>query len=74
MTSTQPAPNEEAVRGALSKVEDPEIHKPITDLGMVKEVSVGPDGDVRVGVYLTVQGCPMKETITQRVDSAFPPL
>lgn len=70
MTSTQPAPSEEAVRGALSKVEDPEIHKPITDLGMVKEVSVGPDGDVRVDVYLTVQGCPMKDTITQRVDSA----
>lgn len=70
MTSTQPAPSEEAVRGALSKVEDPEIHKPITDLGMVKDVSVGPDGDVRVEVYLTVQGCPMKDTITQRVDSA----
>ena len=70
MTSTQSAPSEEAVRGALANVEDPEIHKPITDLGMVKDISVGPDGDVRVEVYLTVQGCPMKETITQRVDTA----
>ena len=70
MTSTQSAPTEEAVRGALAKVEDPEIHKPITDLGMVKDVSIGPDGDVRVEVYLTVQGCPMRETITQRVDTA----
>jgi ATP-binding protein involved in chromosome partitioning len=70
VTSTQSAPSEEAVRGALAKVEDPEIHKPITDLGMVKDVSIGPDGDVRVEVYLTVQGCPMRETITQRVDTA----
>jgi len=70
VTSTQSAPTEEAVRGALAKVEDPEIHKPITDLGMVKDVSIGPDGDVRVEVYLTVQGCPMRETITQRVDTA----
>ncbi|SFD58063.1 ATP-binding protein involved in chromosome partitioning [Actinopolyspora alba] len=58
------------MRQALTKVEDPEIHKPITDLGMVKDVTIGSEGDVKVGVYLTVQGCPMRETITQRVDSA----
>ncbi|WP_092598292.1 Mrp/NBP35 family ATP-binding protein [Actinopolyspora xinjiangensis] len=70
MTTTQPTPTEDAVRQALTKVEDPEIHKPITELGMVKDVTVGSEGDVKVGVYLTVQGCPMRETITQRVDSA----
>ncbi|WP_092922148.1 Mrp/NBP35 family ATP-binding protein [Actinopolyspora alba] len=70
MTTTQPTPTEDAVRQALTKVEDPEIHKPITDLGMVKDVTIGSEGDVKVGVYLTVQGCPMRETITQRVDSA----
>ncbi|MGJ7907444.1 Mrp/NBP35 family ATP-binding protein [Actinopolyspora sp. H202] len=70
MTTTQPNPTEEAVRQALTKVEDPEIHKPITELGMVKDVTIGSEGDVKVGVYLTVQGCPMRETITQRVDSA----
>ncbi|NHD17943.1 MULTISPECIES: Mrp/NBP35 family ATP-binding protein [Actinopolyspora] len=70
MTTTQPTPTEDAVRQALTKVEDPEIHKPITELGMVKDVTIGSDGDVKVGVYLTVQGCPMRETITQRVDSA----
>ncbi|GAB3284655.1 Mrp/NBP35 family ATP-binding protein [Parasphingorhabdus pacifica] len=69
MTSTQ-SPTEEAVRQALSTVEDPEIHKPITDLGMLKSVSIGSDGAVAIGVYLTVQGCPMRETITQRVESA----
>jgi ATP-binding protein involved in chromosome partitioning len=70
VTSTQSAPTEEAVRQALTKVEDPEIRKPITDLGMVKGVSIGDGGAVEVGVYLTVQGCPMRETITQRVTDA----
>ncbi|TWF93253.1 Mrp/NBP35 family ATP-binding protein [Saccharopolyspora dendranthemae] len=70
MTSTQSAPTEEAVRQALTKVEDPEIRKPITDLGMVKSVSIGDGGAVTVEVYLTVSGCPMRETITQRVSDA----
>ncbi|MHA6796549.1 Mrp/NBP35 family ATP-binding protein [Pseudonocardia bannensis] len=61
---------EQAVRAALTKVEDPEIHKPITELGMVKGVAVSPDGMAHVGVYLTVAGCPMRETITSRVTAA----
>ncbi|WP_214364339.1 Mrp/NBP35 family ATP-binding protein [Pseudonocardia sp. H11422] len=61
---------EQAVRAALTKVEDPEIHKPITELGMVKGVAVSPDGIAHVGVYLTVAGCPMRETITSRVTAA----
>jgi ATP-binding protein involved in chromosome partitioning len=61
---------EEAVRAALATVEDPEIHRPITDLGMVKSVAVSPDGRVGVAVYLTVAGCPMRETITRRVTNA----
>ncbi|MEJ8278427.1 Mrp/NBP35 family ATP-binding protein [Pseudonocardia spirodelae] len=60
----------EAVRAALGTVEDPEIHKPITELGMVKSVDVSADGLARVGVYLTVAGCPMRETITSRVTEA----
>jgi ATP-binding protein involved in chromosome partitioning len=61
---------EEAVHAALAGVEDPEIHKPITELGMVKGVAVSADGVASVGVYLTVQGCPMRETITRRVTDA----
>jgi ATP-binding protein involved in chromosome partitioning len=61
---------EQAVRAALATVDDPEIHKPITDLGMVKSVEVAPDGRARVGVYLTVAGCPMRATITSRVTEA----
>ncbi|SHK91671.1 ATP-binding protein involved in chromosome partitioning [Pseudonocardia thermophila] len=60
---------EQAVRAALATVEDPEIHKPITELGMVKSVSVT-DGVAHVGVYLTVAGCPMRDAITKRVTEA----
>jgi ATP-binding protein involved in chromosome partitioning len=65
-----PAPSTEAVHAALATVDDPEIRKPITDLGMVKSVDVAPDGAVSVGVYLTVAGCPMRDTITSRVTAA----
>ena len=61
---------EDAVREALATVNDPEINRPITELGMVKSVDIGDDGAVAVTVYLTVSGCPMRETITQRVTEA----
>ncbi len=61
---------EDAVLEALATVNDPEINKPITELGMVKSVEIEPDGRVAVTVYLTVSGCPMRDTITQRVTEA----
>ena len=64
------APSVDAIRSALAGVEDPEIHKPITELGMVKDINVLDHGKVEVAVYLTVAGCPMKDTITQRVTIA----
>ena len=60
----------EAVHAALATVEDPEIHRPITEIGMLKGVDVDDAGNVVVGVYLTVSGCPMRETITERVTTA----
>jgi ATP-binding protein involved in chromosome partitioning len=65
-----PTVTEAAVTAALATVSDPEIHRPITDLGMVKAVELGRDGDVRVSVWLTVAGCPLRETITRDVTSA----
>ena len=64
------APSVDAIRAALAGVEDPEIHRPITELGMVKDINVLDHGKVEIGVYLTVAGCPMKETITSRVTTA----
>ncbi|MGH3434739.1 MAG: Mrp/NBP35 family ATP-binding protein [Thermocrispum sp.] len=70
MTSTQQLPSADDVRGALAGVQDPEIGKPITELGMVKDVQVADDGTVTVGVYLTVAGCPMKDKITRDTTAA----
>ena len=65
------APSEESIRAALAKVDDPEIRKPLTELGMVKGVEVDPaTGKVDVGIYLTVASCPMRDTITDRVRAA----
>ena len=65
-----PAPSLDAVRQALSRVNDPEIRRPITELDMVKSVEVGTGGVVDVAVYLTVAGCPMRDTITKDVTAA----
>ncbi len=65
-----PVPSNDQVQAALATVQDPEIHRPITDLGMVKSIDVGADGQVAVGIFLTVAGCPMKDTITSRVTNA----
>ncbi|MGY1810847.1 Mrp/NBP35 family ATP-binding protein [Blastococcus sp. SYSU D00669] len=64
------SPALDAVNAALATVQDPEINRPLTELGMVKDVQIGADGSVRVQVYLTVAGCPMRETITNRVTQA----
>ncbi|MCI7551759.1 MAG: Mrp/NBP35 family ATP-binding protein [Actinomycetaceae bacterium] len=60
---TQDLVNEE-----LKKVIDPEIRRPITDLGMVRSVDITDDGDVTVGVDLTTAGCPLRDTLTDDVE------
>ena len=67
MSATTAAPSQEAVQAALATVDDPEIRRPITDLGMVKSVDISATGEVTVAVYLTVAGCPMRDTITRTV-------
>lgn len=61
---------EKAVRAALTKVVDPELRRPITELNMVKSVAVADDGAVRVEVYLTTGSCPLKSEIIERVTAA----
>jgi ATP-binding protein involved in chromosome partitioning len=63
-------PSIEQVSRALDGVQDPEIHRPITELGMVKDIQVAADGGVRVQVWLTVAGCPLRDTITREVTAA----
>lgn len=59
-----------AVRAALAKVIDPELRRPITELGMVKNVEVAPDHAVHVEIYLTTAACPKKTEISERVTRA----
>ena len=61
---------EKAVRAALAKVIDPELRRPITELNMVKGVTVEDDGATHVEIYLTIDACPKKSEITERVTAA----
>ncbi len=63
-------PSNDELMTALATVLDPEIRKPITDLGMVSSADVGEDGRARITVLLTVPGCPMKEQLTREVTAA----
>ncbi|NJC23012.1 ATP-binding protein involved in chromosome partitioning [Arthrobacter pigmenti] len=62
---------EATVHDALSGVIDPELRRPITELGMVEGVTVNDDGAVVVRVLLTIAGCPLRETITRDVEGAL---
>jgi ATP-binding protein involved in chromosome partitioning len=59
-----------AVRAALAKVIDPELRRPITELGMVKSISIEPDHSVHVEIYLTTSACPKKNEISDLVSAA----
>ena len=58
------------IRDALSRVNDPEIRRPITELGMVAACEETAPGAVRVEVLLTVSGCPLKDTLRRDVTAA----
>ncbi|WP_113990555.1 iron-sulfur cluster assembly protein, partial [Arthrobacter sp. Hiyo1] len=47
-------PSVEALNAALATVIDPELRRPITELGMLDSVEASPDGTVRVAVLLTI--------------------
>jgi ATP-binding protein involved in chromosome partitioning len=58
------------IRAALHRVDDPEIRRPITDLGMVDSIEVDDAGRVRVRILLTVAGCPLRDTLNRDVTAA----
>jgi ATP-binding protein involved in chromosome partitioning len=64
---------QEAVLDALRPVHDPELHRSIVDLGMVKSIEIE-GARVHVDVALTVAGCPLRAEISNRVTSAVEPL
>ncbi len=66
-----PAPSQDTLIAALSKVNDPEIRKPITELGMVESVNVDESGRAAVTILLTISGCPLKDTLTRDATAAL---
>ncbi len=64
---------EALVREALKHVMDPEIGRPIEDIGMLRDIRID-GGAVTVDVLITIEGCPLKDRITQDVTAAVAPL
>ena len=60
---------DDRIRAALAGVNDPEIKRPITELGMVDDVRVS-GTSVTVRILLTVSACPMRDTLTRDVTAA----
>ena len=60
-------PDRDEILAALAHVIDPELRKPVTELDMVRDVTV--DGaDVTVTIALTVAGCPLRSSFAEQVD------
>ena len=60
---------EAAVIEALRPVQDPELHRSIVDLGMVRSTTID-GGHVEVGINLTIAGCPLRNQIQSEVTEA----
>ena len=59
----------DAISQALAKVSDPELHRPITELGMVETVRFD-NGIAQLRILLTISGCPMKDRLHQDISNA----
>ncbi|HUQ63063.1 MAG TPA: Mrp/NBP35 family ATP-binding protein [Acidimicrobiales bacterium] len=62
-------PTEAEVLEALRPVQDPELHRSIVDLDMVRGIGVAGE-IVSVTIALTIAGCPLRAEITERVTAA----
>ena len=66
-----PQVSPDALHAALATVIDPEIRKPVTELGMVESVAADDAGHVAVTILLTVAACPLKDTLTKDTTEAL---
>lgn len=57
------------IEAALSKVSDPELHRPITELGMVEGINVHGES-VELAILLTISGCPMRDRLQRDISAA----
>lgn len=67
-------PERDAILSALDRVIDPELHKPVTELDMVRDIVIGGEGRVEVTIALTVAGCPMRASFEDQVQRFVGPV
>jgi ATP-binding protein involved in chromosome partitioning len=60
----------DALTNALTTVQDPELHRSITELGMVEELAEV-NGDVTIKILLTISGCPMQDRLRGDITTAL---
>lgn len=58
-----------AINAALASVSDPELHRPLPDLGMVEKVEFE-NGVASLKILLTIAGCPMRDRLQKDVNEA----
>jgi len=63
--------SERDVIAALSKVNDPELHRDLVSLKMVQDVRILPEGAIKLRIDLTTPACPMKGRIQSDVEAAL---
>lgn len=61
----------EQVLEVLKEVEDPELRRSVVDLDMVRNIQISPENDVQLELVLTIQGCPLKTVMEERVVQAL---
>lgn len=59
----------ELIKAALGQVNDPELRRPLTDLGMVDSVHFEA-GVATLGIKLTISGCPMRDRLSDDITTA----
>jgi ATP-binding protein involved in chromosome partitioning len=68
-------PTTQEIKAVLATINDPELHRSIVDLGMVKGVQIDPP-QVTIDLALTIPGCPLKsyfqEVLPAKIKASFP--
>ena len=60
-------PTDNEIRKALERVIDPELHRSIVELGMVRRIDISDAGEISVTVSLTTAGCPIRNHFVEAV-------
>ncbi len=62
---------EKQVLEALSRVMDPELNRSLTELNMVRDLKISPEGDIKFSLILTIPTCPLRDKISQDAQEAL---